>query len=501
MEGAARVGPVAARRKAPLPPLLRPRVRRAAEAAQQMGFSLYLVGGPVRDLLLGQPVVDLDLVVEGDAIRLARHLAHQFGGRVVAHRRFGTAKWLLDDRVWREMGGPPPPDRAVAAVDFATARTEFYTHPTALPEVERSSIKQDLHRRDFTINTLAIRLAPPHWGELLDFYGGEADLREGVIRVLHSLSFIDDPTRILRAARLEARLGFRLDPRSEALIANALPMLNRVSGERIRHELELILAEEEPERALCRLERLGVLAQIHPALHCDRWLVTRFRAARKELAPMVWGLEAEDRLFVYWGLLMYRLEPDALRAVTGRLRIPRSEARDLERIPDLRRDLDLLPTLRQPSRICHLLEPYPARLLGGGGGAGPPARVRGRARAAGGAARVRPRAGRPRRICPLLEPYPARLLAVGWVADRRAGVRARLTAFQTRYRHVTPILTGEDLKAMGLRPGPLFGRLLTALRDARLDGKIATQEDEEALVRQMTEHGAGSTEYGVRSRE
>ncbi len=450
-----KAGPVPSRREqiaalleAAVPPPVLTLVRRAAEAAQRMGFSLYLVGGPVRDLLLGQPVVDLDLVVEGDAIRLARHLARQFGGRVVAHRRFGTAKWLLGDRVWREMGGQPPPDRAVAAVDFATARTEFYTHPTALPEVERSSIKQDLHRRDFTINTLAIRLDPPHWGELLDFYGGETDLREGVIRVLHSLSFIDDPTRILRAARLEARLGFRLDPRSEALIANALPMLNRVSGERIRHELELILAEEEPERALCRLQHLGVLSQIHPALHCDRWLVTRFRAARKELAPTVWGLEVEDRSFVYWGLLLYRLESDALRAVTGRLRIPRSEARDLERLPDLRRDLDLLPTLRQPSRICHLLEPYPARLL-----------------------------------------------AVGWVADRRAGVRARLTAFQTRYRHVTPILTGEDLKAMGLRPGPLFGRLLTALRDARLDGKIATREEEEALVREMVgKYGVGSTE-------
>jgi len=449
-----KAGPVPSRReqigallKAAVPPPVLTLVRRAAEAAQQMGFSLYLVGGPVRDLLLGQPVVDLDLVVEGDAIRLARHLAHQFGGRVVAHRRFGTAKWLLDDRVWREMGEPPPPDRDVAAVDFATARTEFYTHPTALPEVERSSIKQDLHRRDFTINTLAIRLDPPHWGELLDFYGGEADLREGVIRVLHSLSFIDDPTRILRAARLEARLGFRLDPRSEALIANALPMLNRVSGERIRHELELILAEEEPERALCRLQRLGVLSQIHPALHCDRWLVARFRAARRELDPTVWGLEAEDRMFVYWGLLFYRMEPDALRAVAGRLRVSRSEARDLERLSDLRRDLDLLPTLRQPSRICRLLEPYPARLL-----------------------------------------------VVGWVADRRAGVRARLTAFQTRYRPVAPILTGEDLKAMGLRPGPLFGRLLTALRDARLDGKITTREEEEALVRKMTECEVRSTE-------
>ncbi|MCS7179230.1 MAG: CBS domain-containing protein [Anaerolineae bacterium] len=437
--GASRRDQIQALLEAAVPSPLLTLVRRAAEAAQQMGFSLYLVGGPVRDLLLGQPVVDLDLVVEGDAIRLARHLARQFGGRVVAHRRFGTAKWLLDPPVWQTVGGPPPPERAVASIDFATARTEFYTHPTALPEVERSSIKQDLHRRDFTINTLAIRLDPPHWGELLDFYGGEADLREGIIRVLHSLSFIDDPTRILRAARLEARLGFRLDPRSEALIANALPMLNRVSGDRIRHELELMLAEGEPEQALSRLERLGVLSQIHPALHCDRWLVARFQAVRKELDPTVWELKTEDLLFIYWGLLLYRLEPDALRAVIGRLRIPRSEARDLQRLPDLRRDLAILPTLRPPSRIYRLLEPYPARLL-----------------------------------------------ALAWVADRRSSVRTRLLAFQTRYRQVVPILTGDDLKAMGLRPGPLFGQLLSALREARLDGKIATREEEETLVRQMT---------------
>ncbi len=451
-----KAGPTPSRREqvqalleAALPPQVLTLIRQAAEAAHQMGYSLYFVGGPVRDLLLGQPVVDLDLVVEGDAIRLTRHLAHRFGGRVVAHSRFGTAKWLLNDSVWQNVaGGPPPPERAIAAVDFASARTEFYTHPTALPEVERSSIKQDLHRRDFTINTLAIRLDPPYWGELLDFYGGESDLREGVIRVLHSLSFIDDPTRILRAARLEARLGFRLDPRSEALIANALPMLNRMSGERIRHELELILAEEKPERALCRLEQMGVLRQIHPALSCDRWLTARFQAARKELNLAFWGLEEEDRRRIYWGLLLYRMEGDGLRAVTQRLRMPRSEAEDLERLPSLRRDLDRLVTLRQPSRICRLLELYPTQLL-----------------------------------------------ATAWVADRRRGVRARLVRFQSDYRNVTPILTGEDLKAMGLRPGPIFGQLLSTLRDARLDGQVTTREDEEALVRKLL------TEYGIRSRE
>ena len=146
---------------------------------------------------------------------------------------------------------------APESLDFVTARTEFYEHPTALPTIEQSSIKQDLHRRDFTINTLAVRLNPDRWGELLDFYGGTQDLEDGVIRVLHSLSFVEDPTRILRAARFEQRFHFRIEPRTEQLISDAVGLLERVSGERVRHELELIMAEAEPERVICRLAEMG----------------------------------------------------------------------------------------------------------------------------------------------------------------------------------------------------------------------------------------------------
>jgi len=422
-----------------LPPRTLALVRQVAETAQEMGYSLYFVGGLVRDLLLGTPVVDVDMVVEGDAIALARRLARRLGGRVVAHGRFGTAKWLLDRRTWQEVAdGPPPAGQTIESVDFATARTEFYTHPTALPEVERSSIKQDLHRRDFTINTLAICLDPPHWGELLDFYGGEADLRDGVIRVLHSLSFVDDPTRILRAARLEARLGFHLDPRSEQRIADALPLLKRVSGDRIRHELEQILDEEEPERALHRLDRLGVLRQISPDLRCDRWLEERFRALRKELDYAVWELDRQDTRFAYLALLLYRLEPEPLAHVIGRLKLLKSDADDLLMLPDLRRSLPRLGRARRPSSIYETLYPYPSRLL-----------------------------------------------AVAWIATERANTRAKLLAFQTVYRHVEVALNGDDLKEMGLRPGPLFGRLLRALRDARLDGQIATRKEEKALLQRL----------------
>ena len=153
-----------------------------------------------------------------------------------------------------------------AALDFVTARMEFYEHPTALPEVERSSIKQDLHRRDFTINTLAIPSPPDHYGEVLDFYGGESDLRQGLIRVLHSLSFVEDPTRILRAVRLEQRMGFRIESRTLELLQHALDLLDRVSGERIFHELHLILREPEPERALRRSGRAGCSAPDQPGV-------------------------------------------------------------------------------------------------------------------------------------------------------------------------------------------------------------------------------------------
>jgi tRNA nucleotidyltransferase (CCA-adding enzyme) len=404
-----------------------------------MDFVPYFVGGLVRDLLLGQAIFDLDMVIEGDAIALAERLSRTLGGRVTAHRRFGTAKWMLSEGVWAKVtdevarGDELPP-----SIDFVTARTEFYTHPTALPQVEQSSIKQDLHRRDFTINTLAIRLDPDHWGELLDFYGGEEDLEEGVIRVLHSLSFIDDPTRILRAARLESRLGFHLDPRSEELIDDALPLLKRVSGDRIRHELELIFREDEPERALRRLEELGALGRIHPDLTCDRWLERKFRFLREAFDEDVWGLESEDMFFVHLALLAYGLDEEGLQALSKRLKLKREYEEDLLVLLDMQGRLPELSRLDRASQITHLLEPYPARVL-----------------------------------------------AVIWIASESDLIRKRLLQYQTDWRFVESALTGEDLKVMGLEPGPLFGDLLDTLRDARLDEQVSTRGEEEALVQDL----------------
>ncbi len=416
-------------------------VRRISRTAHDMGVVPYFVGGLVRDILLGQSIVDLDLVVEGDAIALADRLADEYGGRVIAHKRFGTAKWILSDGVLDKaahqaalVDGVPP------SIDFVTARTEFYTHPTALPQVAQSSIKQDLHRRDFTINTLAIRLDPGHWGELLDFYGGEEDLKEGTIRVLHSLSFVDDPTRILRAARLEARLGFQLDPRSEELIEDALPLLKRVSGDRVRHELELIFREDKPELALCRLDDLGALSRIHPDLRCGEWLTRKYRCLRECIDTEVWDLDSEDMMFVQLALLAYWLEEAELRMLSERLNVKRETEEGLLLVSDLRHRLPSLVESDRPSEMYHLLEPYPARVL-----------------------------------------------AAVWTASDSVEVREHILRYQTGWRFVEPEITGDDLMEMGLDPGPLFGDLLARLRDARLDGEVRTRQEETALVEQVLE--------------
>jgi tRNA nucleotidyltransferase (CCA-adding enzyme) len=425
-------------------------VHRISRIAHDMDFVPYFVGGLVRDLLLGQPIVDVDMVIEGDAAALADRLASELGGRVIAHRRFGTAKWILTVGVWAKLADyVSSQDELPPSIDFVTARTEFYTHPTALPQVAQSSIKQDLHRRDFTINTLAIRLDPDHWGELLDFYGGEGDLEQGVIRVLHSLSFIDDPTRILRAARLESRLGFRLDPRSEQLIESALPLLKRVSGDRIRHELELVSREDEPERALCRLDELDALSQIHPELQCDPWLKAKYRAVRERLDPEVWEIKAEDTLFIHLALLAYRLEEQELQALSKRLNVKRDYEEDLLLVCDLRQRLVEPVGLSRPSATYRLLQPYPARVL-----------------------------------------------AVNWITSERRVVRDALLSYQVEWRLMEPAITGDDLKAKGLRPGPLFGQLLSALRDARLDGEVKTRQEEMAMVETMLAPEDQSEEEG-----
>ncbi len=428
-----------------LPPVMMALTREAGRMAEEMGLSLYVVGGFVRDLLLGHAGTDIDFVVEGDAIALTHALCEQFGGDTRSHRRFGTGKWLFTPSLWEAIAqrlNVPVSDPAALPnhIDFASARTEFYATPTALPEVERSSIKLDLHRRDFTINTLALRLDPAAFGQLIDFYGGEADLRDGRIRVLHSLSFVDDPTRILRAVRLEQRLGFQIEPRTEQLIGHALPLLDRVSGDRIRHEIELILDEPAPEQAFLRLDELGVLQAIHPDLRCNGWVQAAFRALREAVAVPLWPELGQnfDLELPYFALLTYRMSPEALDALCRRIKVQRRTVNDLALVQELRARMDQLSQPLRPSQIDALLAYTNDRAL-----------------------------------------------VTAWAAAPTATARDQIVDYACRLRHVTPLTDGQALITRGLKPGPHFRTILATLRAARLDGDITTPEQEEALLQQL----------------
>jgi len=416
-------------------------IRAIAAQAQSSGMGLHVVGGFVRDLLLGQPNQDIDLVVEGDAIELVRALRSRYGGDTRSHAQFGTAKWLLDEHVAAALGVNPQDAGWPESVDFVSARTEFYEQPTALPTVERGSIKLDLHRRDFTINTLAIRLSPEPFGELLDFYGGEQDLRDGVIKVLHSLSFVDDPTRMLRAVRLEQRLNFTIDPRTKELIQGALPLLDRVSGDRIRHELALILAEQEPLRALTRLEELGILAAIHPELRVDDWVRTAFYAVRYARQNHPWPTLAEfgNWMLTTFSLFTSRLSRDELEKLGRRLQFSREY---LDHLHAARAAIALLPELGT--------------------------------------------ADRPSQVVTLLEGLDEVGWLAAWAAATDPKAREHIVQFARNWRYVRPLIDGHTLRRItGLKPGPIYGRVLRRLRAARLDGEITTLDDERALLDQI----------------
>jgi tRNA nucleotidyltransferase (CCA-adding enzyme) len=438
---------IALRMESSLPAPLLATLRAAGQAAEDLGSPLYAVGGFVRDLLLGRPNFDVDLVVEGNAIELARHLARDHGGRVRSHKRFGTAKWILPPVDGDDNAGSRTTTTELhaanngslpASLDFVSARTEFYAEPTALPTVERGSIKLDLHRRDFSINTLAINLTPGRWGELLDFYGGERDLQDGLIRVLHTHSFVDDPTRILRAARFEQRFGFRIEQRTAELIGDAVDLLDRVTSARVRHELELIFAEARPEQALRRLEELGVLAHIHPDLHVDDWVAARFGRLRAAMQVHSGDLPADvDQL--YFAIWTYRLEALAFAQLDQRLNLMRSTLAVLENLHELKADASRLaqPDLR-PSEIYRILQPA---------------------------------SDSTRFLLPII------------IASET--VQAHVRRYEQELRHVRPITDGRNLKRMGLAPGPLYRQVLDTARGAWLDGAIKSEAEEQALVERL----------------
>lgn len=409
-------------------------LRTAGELGDRLGAAVYVVGGFVRDLLLNIDNLDVDLVVEGDGIAFARAFAKEHGGKLTVHERFGTAVVHLPDGF---------------KLDVATARTEYYEYPTALPTVEQSSIKKDLYRRDFTINTLAVALRPRQFGQLIDFYGGQRDLKERLIRVLHSLSFVEDPTRVFRAIRFELRFDFHLSKETLALIKGAVKMelFHRLSGRRLLDELRLLFSERTPRHAVRRLSELGLLRFIHPTLTWSNRLDRRL--IEVEAALDWYRLSSLDRPINGW--LVYAM---ALAEA-----MPDQAVRDmLKRFPFVDAERDALNEARfltQPAcrTLSRRVPPKPSETV--------------------------------RVLTGLSEECLVFLLAQSLTES----AKRQLSLFLTTYRNVKPSLTGKELSALGLKPGPLYRTILGRLTEARLDGEVKSEEEERALVKECVDQG------------
>lgn len=418
-----------------------------AEEADQVNLPIFVVGGFVRDLLLDRPSLDFDIVVEGDAIFFANRLSTHYGGRVLTHRRFGTAKWILRGNAEKliyaipALNGEDQP-RLPDSLDLITARTEFYEQPAALPTVERSSIKMDLHRRDFTINTLALRLDGEHFGKIYDYWGGLADLSKGIVRVLHALSFVDDATRLLRAVRFEQRFNFQIEARTLALMEESLPLLNKLTGARIRHEITLILEEPKAPAMLARLWELGILQVIHPAIPWNDAIQNRLYHLETFNIDPAWSLSenlttTEHKQMLMWLLWLGELSNEALNAIVSRLR-SKSEIKNL-----------LLATSKAVRQLPALVDAAPSVVVN------------------------------------TLEKLPRHALLAAYLILPNQEIRTLLEKYITKWASVEPFTTGVDLRALGLRPSPAYGRILKILRDNWLDGNIHSPEEEQALLNQL----------------
>jgi tRNA nucleotidyltransferase (CCA-adding enzyme) len=415
-------------------------LRLVAEAAASKGLPLYIVGGFVRDLFVGHPGLDFDLVVEGDAVGFARSLAGTYGGRITTHFMFGTATWEPDGGRLASAGSMKGVSAALPPLDFITARSETYPHPGTLPVVKPGSLQDDLCRRDFSINTLALRLEGERYGQLEDRLGGLEDLRQGCVRVLHPESYLDDPTRILRAVRYEQRYAFQIAPADLDLIRQAKPYLGELSGERLRHELDLVLAEVRSAAMLARLQELDILNCLHPLLAWDETRAPAF-AALDQPEPDSWTgtpdlLHQPRRVALSYLVWLGALEPAAILELASRLDFTASLREALLAASELKNLLASLASLK-PSEVVAKLDGFP-----------------------------------------LLVVCAASLTA-------EAPVGRVLDDYLAHWRQIRARTTGDDLVRRGLPPGPAYKTILWSLRAARLDGEVQTEAEESGLLERL----------------
>ncbi|RJX23662.1 MAG: CCA tRNA nucleotidyltransferase [Dethiobacter sp.] len=390
--------------------------------SQQGSFKTYAVGGFVRDLLLGRENRDLDLVVEGSAVDFAKSLLKILPGRLRCYERFGTATLVLSKGI---------------VFDMVTARKEFYAAPGALPSVEQSTLKNDLFRRDFTINTMACALNTETFGRLYDFFGGRKDLEKGIIRVLYKLSFVDDPLRIIRAIRFEQRFDFVIEEDSLAMLTRAINnrLWEKVSKERLYNEVRLIFREPEPSKVLTRLDELNLFHEIFPRLVFNQQIKSRLQRLERVLTeislnklPKNWNY-----LVLYLSALFYELTEHDFKFLCHLMRLKREERLNMlsirEKIPFIL--LQLKTSDLSSSRLYHFLEGLPEEGL---------------------------------LLIMALAPEPH--------------VQKHVLFYWDYLVKKTPSITGKDLLEAGIKPGPVFNRILKKLHEAVLDEKISGKEEE-----------------------
>ena len=377
--------------------------------AEEHAVPIYLVGGVVRDLILDTGNLDLDLVVEGDARDLARNLANELSADLKTHERFLTATISHGN----------------LRIDLTSARQESYPNPGALPDIQPADLRTDLRRRDFTINTIAADLSRDRFGEVIAPLGGRADLDASVVRTLHKDSFADDATRLLRACRYATRLGFAIEDKTEHLMRLDGHYLEAVSGDRVRHEIERTLDEENPGAALALAESLGILEIIQPGFKVGAGAQRAFARDRDK--------DPTTDL----ALLATGLPTSIVEALADRLDAPSSTRNMLVDTARLNKHLEglSLDSLRD-SELHADLSPYPPEAL---------------------------------RACHLASNNPILARRIEDFLQRLAGTKSELD--------------GDDLIALGVHPGPRIGQILRDLLRARLDGEIASREEEVEAVK------------------
>jgi tRNA nucleotidyltransferase (CCA-adding enzyme) len=399
-------------------------------SAEALGYNAYVIGGFVRDLFLYHPNDDIDVVIEGDGIAFARQFSRETQTRIHTHEKFGTAVVIFPDGF---------------KIDIASARMEYYEFPAALPTVEMSSLKLDLFRRDFTINTLCIQLNPNKFGTLIDFFTAQKDLKEKTVRVLHNLSFVEDPTRAFRAIRFEQRFGFTIGKLTVNLIHNAVRMdfFKRLSGKRVFSELRQILKEENPTPAIVRLNDFNLLKVIHPSIELTDSLVNLFTSTKKVIAW--YDLLFMEESYMKWAVYFMGLVHSCDMATTM----------------DICRQFELTPRLKTIFGKERFAAKKSLLAL---------ERTTGIDNSA---------------IYRELAAFRIEIVLYMMAAARTESVRKAISHFCVHLRFVQPLLKGKDLRALGLPPGPSYRKILDAIQDQKLNGHLETREDELVFARRL----------------